>query len=291
VLASLLGAAVLLHAAGRLAAAAVPHHGGVLGTEPVAVTEYPASQHTVRLRVGCPGTPADMSTEVETRTISTRIPERLDRLPWTKFYWRVLAGLGTVWILDGLEVTMVGNVAARMTQDGSGINIGAGQIGLAGSIYVIGACLGALFFGQLTDRLGRKKLFIATLAIYIVATVATAFAFAPRFFYLVRFLTGSGIGGGYAALNSALDGLIPGRVRGRADLAINGSYWLGAAAGAAATVFFLNTAIFSMFWGWRVAFAVGAVLGFTIMLVRRNVPESPRWMFIHGREEEAEQIV
>src|SRR5699024_8208265 len=146
-----------------------------------------------------PRTPADMSTELETRTISTRIPARLDRLPWTKFHWRVLAGLGTGWILDGLEVTMVGNVAARMTQDGSGINIGAGQIGLAGSIYVIGDCLGALFFGQLTDRLGRKKLFIATLAIYIVATVATAFAFAPWFFYVVRFLTGSGIGGEYAA--------------------------------------------------------------------------------------------
>lgn len=232
-----------------------------------------------------------MTTQVQTGTIRTQIPARLDRLPWTKFHWRVILGLGTVWILDGLEVTMVGNVAARMTEDGTGVDIGAGQIGLAGSIYVIGACLGALFFGQLTDRLGRKKLFIATLAIYIVATVATAFTFAPWFFFAARFLTGSGIGGEYAAINSAIDELIPGRVRGRADLTINGSYWLGAAAGAGATVFFLNTAIFPLFWGWRVAFAVGAVLGFTIMLVRRHVPESPRWLFIHGREEEAERIV
>src|SRR5699024_6975371 len=201
----LLGTAVLLHSAGSVAAATVPHHRGSLGTEPVAMTEYPASQHTVRLRAERLGTPPDMSTQVETRTISTRIPARLDRLPWTKFHWRVLVGLGTVWILDGLEVTMVGNVAARMTANGSGIDIGAGQIGLAGSIYVIGACLGALFFGQLTDRLGRKKLFIATLAIYIVAQVATAFAFAPWFFYLVRFLTGSGFGGEDDAINSAID--------------------------------------------------------------------------------------
>ena len=154
-----------------------------------------------------------------------------------------------------------------------------------------GACSGALFFGQLTDRFGRKKLFLITLAVYIAATVATAFAFAPWYFYLARFFTGAGIGGEYAAINSAIDELIPARVRGRVDLIINGSYWLGAAAGAAAAIVLLNESYFAIDVGWRVAFGLGAVLGLAILLVRRTVPESPRWLFIHGREEEAEQIV
>lgn len=224
-------------------------------------------------------------------TITTQIPARMDRLPWSRFHWRVVVGLGSVWILDGLEVTMVGNVAARLTEDGSGLDISAAQIGLSGAIYIIGACLGALFFGQLTDRLGRKKLFIWTLVLYLIATVATAFSFAPWYFFICRFLTGAGIGGEYAAINSAIDELIPAKVRGRVDLIINGSYWLGSAAGSALSLLLLSTAIFPIGLGWRLAFGFGAVLGICVLVVRRHVPESPRWLFIHGHEEEAERIV
>ena len=232
-----------------------------------------------------------MSGNVQTDVVETKIPARLDRLPWSRFHWRVVIGLGGVWVLDGLEVTMVGNVASRLTEPGSGIELTAGQIGIAAAIYVAGACLGALFFGQLTDRLGRKKLFILTLIIYLAATVATAFAFAPWYFFIARFFTGAGIGGEYAAINSAIDELIPARVRGRVDLAINGSYWLGATAGAAGALVLLNTALFAADIGWRVAFGIGALFGLIVLLVRRNVPESPRWLFIHGREDEAERIV
>ncbi len=224
-------------------------------------------------------------------TIRTKIPARLDRLPWARFHWRVLVGLGTVWILDGLEVTMVGTVAPRMTDDGSGIAMTSGDVGIAGAVYIVGACLGALFFGHLTDRAGRKKLFMLTLAVYIAATFATAFAFAPWFFFLARFFTGAGIGGEYAAINSAIDELIPARVRGQVDLVINGTYWGGSAAGSALALVFLNESLFPTWLGWRLAFGIGVLLGFVILLVRRHVPESPRWLFIHGREEEAERIV
>ena len=232
-----------------------------------------------------------MTTSAENRTITTAVPSRLDRLPWSRFHWRVVAGLGGVWILDGLEVTMVGNVAARLTEEGSGISISDAQIGVAAAIYVAGACLGALFFGQLTDRFGRKKLFMLTLAVYLAATVATAFSFAPWYFFVMRFFTGAGIGGEYAAINSAVDELIPARARGRVDLAINGSYWLGAAFGAAGALLLLNPELLPLGVGWRVAFGIGAIFGLVVLLVRRNVPESPRWLFIHGREEEAERIV
>ncbi len=227
----------------------------------------------------------------QTGTITTQVPSRLDRLPWSKFHWRVVIGLGGVWVLDGLEVTMVGNVAARLTEKGSGIELDAAQIGLAGAIYIVGACIGALFFGQLTDRFGRKKLFMITLLVYLIATVATAFSFSPWFFYVARFFTGSGIGGEYAAINSAVDELIPARVRGRVDLIINGSYWLGAAFGSLGAVLLLNTDYFAMDFGWRLAFGIGALLGILVLIVRRHVPESPRWLFIHGQEDEAERIV
>jgi len=233
---------------------------------------------------------AQAATASKFDTIETNIPGRLDRLPWSRFHWLVVLGLGTVWILDGLEVTIVGSIASRLTEKGSGISISAGGIGTAAAIYVAGACIGALFFGQLTDRFGRKKLFIITLGVYFVATAATAFAFSAWYFYLCRFFTGAGIGGEYSAINSAIDELIPARVRGRVDLIINGSYWVGSAAGAAAALFFLSS-VFPQDIGWRITFALGAVLALSIMLVRRNVPESPRWLFIHGREEEAEAIV
>jgi MFS family permease len=224
-------------------------------------------------------------------TIETKVPARLDRLPWAKFHWMVIIGLGTVWILDGLEVTIIGSIGDRLTEPGSGIALDASQIGSAAAFYVAGACVGALFFGQLTDRFGRKKLFLVTLGLYIVATVATGFSWTAWYFFACRFLTGMGIGGEYAAINSAIDELIPARVRGRVDLIINGSYWVGASVGALLTVPLLNTSIFAMDFGWRLAFLIGAVLGVGILIVRSNVPESPRWLFIHGRNDEAEQIV
>lgn len=227
----------------------------------------------------------------QTKTITTNVPARLDRLPWSTFHWRVVIGLGSAWVLDGLEVTMVGNVSARLTEAGSGLAITAGQIGVAAAVYVVGACLGALVFGQLTDRFGRKRLFLLTLGLYLVATVATAFSFAPWYFFLTRFLTGAGIGGEYAAVNSAVDELIPARNRGRVDLVINGSYWLGAALGAAGSLVLLNESWVPLNVGWRLAFGIGATFGLVVLLVRHSVPESPRWLFIHGREEEAERIV
>ncbi|HET7122195.1 MAG TPA: MFS transporter, partial [Solirubrobacterales bacterium] len=171
--------------------------------------------------------------QVQTGTIETEVPARLDRLPWSRFHWMIVIGLGTVWILDGLEVTIVGSIADRLTEGGSGITLDPSQIGTAAAFYVGGACLGALFFGQLTDRLGRKKLFLITLALYIAATIATAFSWTAWYFYAARFFTGAGIGGEYAAINSAIDELIPARVRGRVDLIINGSFWVGSAIGSA----------------------------------------------------------
>jgi MFS family permease len=225
------------------------------------------------------------------RTITTTIPARLDRLPWSRFHWRIVIGLGTVWILDGLEVTIVGAIAPRMTEAGSGISLSTAGVGTAGSLYVAGACIGALLFGQLTDRHGRKKLFMLTLLLYIAATVATAFAFSPWYFFLCRALTGMGIGGEYSAINSAIDELIPARNRGQVDLAINGSFWVGSAIGGLAALLLLDQSIFAPDIGWRLAFGIGALLGLGILLVRRHVPESPRWLFIHGREREAERIV
>jgi MFS family permease len=232
-----------------------------------------------------------MSDGVQTGTIKTRIPGRLDRLPWSRWHWLVVVGLGTVWILDGLEVTIVGAIASRLTKPESGLGLSESQIGLAASFYILGACLGALFFGYLTDRFGRKRLFLITLTLYLLATVATAFSTNALVFYLCRFLTGAGIGGEYAAINSAIDELIPARVRGRVDLIINGSFWLGTVFGGALAWVLLNEDLFSANLGWRLAFGLGAVLGLGILLVRRNVPESPRWMFIHGHNERAEELV
>ena len=228
---------------------------------------------------------------VQTGTIETNIPGRLDRLPWAKWHWMVVIGLGTVWILDGLEVTIIGAISSRLTEKGSGLELAQHQVGQAAAAYVAGACIGALLFGYLTDRLGRKKLFIVTLLVYLAATVATAFSKNPMYFFACRFVTGMGIGGEYAAINSAIDELIPARVRGRVDLIINGSFWLGAVAGSLLSVVLLNESYFPADVGWRLAFALGAVLGLGILFVRRNVPESPRWLFIHGHQDRAEEIV
>lgn len=232
-----------------------------------------------------------MASGVETGRITTDIPARLDRLPWARWHWLVVIGLGTVWILDGLEVTIVGSMSEALKPDGPGLGLSNFDIGLAGAVYVAGACLGALFFGQLTDKFGRKKLFLLTLAVYTLATVATAFAPNPMWYFIARFFTGAGIGGEYAAINSAIDELIPAKYRGRVDVAINGSFWVGAAGGALLTIPLLDPTLVPAEWGWRLAFGLGAILAVGILLVRRNVPESPRWLFIHGREEEGEQIV
>ena len=233
-----------------------------------------------------------MSEGVQTGTIKTTIPARLDRLPWSRFHWLIIIGLGTAWILDGLEVNVVGSISGRLAEHGAGTGLGKGDIsGWGASIYIAGACLGAIVFGQLTDRFGRKKLFMLTLAIYLVGTVLTALTFSPGWYFIFRFLTGMGIGGEYSAINSAIDELIPAKHRGRVDISINGSYWLGGVGGALLSVVMLNTAIFPIDLGWRLSFVLGAIIGLGVLLVRRNVPESPRWLFIHGKEDEAERIV
>jgi MFS family permease len=232
-----------------------------------------------------------MATGVETGRITTNIPARLDRLPWVRWHWMIVIGLGTVWILDGLEVTIVGSMSDALKPSSTGLGMSSFQVGFAGAAYVAGACLGALFFGQLTDRFGRKKLFLLTLGVYTVATVLTAFSMNPAWYFVARFLTGTGIGGEYAAINSAVDELIPAKYRGRVDVAINGSFWVGAAAGSLLTIPLLNPKMVDPAWGWRLAFALGAVLAVGILIVRRHVPESPRWLFIHGRDEEGEHVV
>jgi len=232
-----------------------------------------------------------MSSAVQLRTITTDIPARLDRLPWAKFHWLVVVGLGTVWILDGLEVTIVGSMSEALKPANTGLGMSNFDIGLAGAVYVAGCCVGALVFGQLTDRFGRKKLFLITLALYTVATVLTAFSPNPAWYFACRFLTGAGIGGEYAAINSAIDELIPAHYRGRVDIVINGSFWLGAIAGALLTIPLLDPTMVNPSIGWRLAFGLGALLALGVLIVRRHVPESPRWLFVHGREKDGEQIV
>jgi MFS family permease len=221
---------------------------------------------------------------------SSDIPARLDALPWSRWHWRMVIALGITWLLDGLEVTVVGSLGATL-QHPETLGLSPSEVGWAGSAYVGGAVIGALWFGRLADRLGRKRLFLVTLAVYVVATVLTAFTFDVRSFLACRALTGFGIGGEYAAINSAIDELIPARVRGTVDLAVNGTFWIGAALGAALSLVLLDPRWFAPALGWRIAFGLGAVLGIAILLVRRDLPESPRWLLTHGRVEEAEAVV
>ncbi|MBV9005562.1 MAG: MFS transporter [Solirubrobacterales bacterium] len=234
---------------------------------------------------------AQSMTTAELRTVETSIPARMDRLPWSRWHWMVVIGLGTVWILDGLQVTIVGSIAGRLTEHGSGIKLSAAEIGAAGSAYIVGACLGALYFGSLADRIGRKKLFMITLLVFLGGSIATGFSFNVWWFIFFRAVTGAGIGGEYSAINSAIDELIPARVRGAVDLIINGSYWIGTAVGACLSVLLLDPSIFARNVGWRISFFLAAIFGIAILLVRRNVPESPRWMVIHGYDKEAEVLV
>jgi MFS family permease len=218
------------------------------------------------------------------------IAERLDRLPWSRWHWRVVIALGVAWVLDGLEVTIVGSIGSVLERPDT-LGLTAAQVGWAGSLYVAGAVLGALVFGRLADRLGRKRLFLATLVVYMGASVATGFSTDFVVFAACRFVTGLGIGGEYAAINSAIDELIPARVRGRVNLAINGSFWLGAALGAVLSLVLLDDRTLGPQLGWRAGFLLGGVLAIAILLVRRHVPESPRWLLAHGRADEAERIL
>ncbi|HZQ81340.1 MAG TPA: MFS transporter [Gaiellaceae bacterium] len=222
-------------------------------------------------------------------TVETDVPKRLDRLPWSSWHWLVVFALGFVWILDGLEVTIVGSIGPTLQK--ASLHLSSFQVGAIGAFYVGGAVTGALFFGYLTDRFGRKKLFMLTLGLYLLATVATAFSWNAWSFFLFRFIAGAGIGGEYSAINSAIDELIPARVRGWVDLAINGSWWLGTAGGAALSLVFLDPKIFRIDLGWRLTFGLGAILGIAVLLTRRAIPESPRWLMIKGRTDEAEKIV
>src|SRR6266849_4066721 len=220
--------------------------------------------------------------------IETDIPARLDRLTWSRFHTLVVVALGITWILDGLEVTLAGAVSPALKESPQ-LHFSNADVGLASSAYLAGAVLGALFFGWLTDRLGRKRLFFITLAVYLLATAATALSWNLLSFMLFRFFTGAGIGGEYTAINSAIQELVPSRYRGWTDLVINGSFWIGAAVGAAGSIVLLDPAIFPPDVGWRLAFFIGALLGLIIFLMRFWLPESPRWLMIHGRKEDAER--
>src|SRR5947209_786829 len=222
--------------------------------------------------------------------VETDIPARLDRLPWGRFHTLVVAALGITWILDGLEVTLAGTVAGALKASPV-LRFSNADVGLAGSAYLAGAVLGAIFFGWLTDRLGRKKLFFITLTVYLLATAATAFSWNLTSFLIFRFITGAGIGGEYAAINSTIQELVPARVRGWTDLCINGSFWIGAALGALAAIVLLDPAVIDPEHGWRAAFLIGALLACIVFFMRLWLPESPRWLMTHGREREAEEVV
>jgi MFS family permease len=222
--------------------------------------------------------------------IETDIPARLDSLPFGRFHVLVIIALGITWVLDGLEVTLAGSLSGELMQR-SGLGLSNAQIGFAGSAYLCGAVLGAFGFGWLTDRLGRKKLFSITLAVYLLATGATGLSWNVWSFVLFRFLTGAGIGGEYTAINSTIQELIPARLRGWTDLLINGSFWIGAAMGAGGSIVLLNPALIDPALGWRLAFLIGTAIGLVILIMRRWIPESPRWLMTHGFGREAETVV
>jgi MFS family permease len=221
--------------------------------------------------------------------IRSTVPARLDRLPWSPFHWRVVIALGITWVLDGVEITIAGSIADRLRDDGT-LGLSASEVGLAASIYLFGEVCGALFFGRLSDKLGRRKLFLVTLGVYLLGNALTALSPAFWIFAATRFIAGAGIGGEYAAINSAIDELIPAQYRGRTDLAVNGTYWLGAMIGSAANLLFLDPDLFDIDLGWRLGLLIGPVIGVLIWPMRRHIPESPRWLLTHGRAEEAEQI-
>ncbi len=223
-------------------------------------------------------------------TVESYVPARLDRMPWSRWHWLIVVSLGATWILDGLEVTLAGSLGGILTRRET-LGLTDTEVGATATCYLAGAVIGALLFGYGTDRFGRKKLFFITVAVYLIGTALSAFSWNFASYAFFRALTGAGIGGEYAAINSAIDELIPARVRGRVDLMINGSYWVGAALGSGATIILLDPNRFPIALGWRFAFAIGAALGLMVIFFRRWIPESPRWLMIHGRNAEAEEIV
>ena len=231
-----------------------------------------------------------MHTDGPSTLVETDIPARLDRLSWNRFHTLIIAALGITWVLDGLEVTLAGALSGAL-KESPVLRFSNTDIGIAGTAYLVGAVLGALFFGWLTDRLGRKKLFFITLAVYLVATALTAFSWNLWTFCLFRFLTGAGIGGEYTAINSTIQEFIPAKYRGRTDLIVNGSFWIGAALGALGSIVLLDPAYFAPDLGWRICFGIGAALGLIILLLRTFIPESPRWLVTHGRAAEGDAIV
>ena len=230
------------------------------------------------------------ATREKAKWIETHVPQRLDRLPWSRWHAFVVAALGITWMLDGLEVTLAGSLGPVLTKHET-LGLTPASVGLSGTAYLGGAVFGALGFGYLTDRWGRKKLFYLTLSLYLLATLASAFSWNLASYIFFRACTGAGIGGEYAAINSAIDELIPARVRGRVGLAINAAFWLGALLGSGATFLLLNPALVPVNLGWRLAFGIGAGLGLFILCLRQWVPESPRWLMLHGHEDEAERVV
>ena len=234
-----------------------------------------------------------MSTATATGTIRSTIPARLDRLSWSPFHTRMVAGLGAAWILDGLQITISSSVVGVL-QKPETLGMSSTEIGLIASIYLLGEVLGALVFGRMSDQLGRKRLLVVTLLLYLFGTGLAAFVTGHHtgwllFFYATRFIAGMGIGGQYAAINSAIDEMMPSKYRGRVDIWINGSYWAGAIIGSFASLIFLNA--FAVNVGWRLAFLMGPVLAIVVIVVARTLPESPRWLMTHGRLEEAERNI
>ncbi|MFC6080660.1 MFS transporter [Sphaerisporangium aureirubrum] len=222
--------------------------------------------------------------------VRTLVPARLDRLPWSRFHTRLVVALGVAWVLDGMEITIASAIGSVL-QDKGTLGLSAVQVGFTATVYLIGQVAGALVFGRLSDRFGRRRLFILTLALYLVANGITAFSPNLAFLLVFRFFAGAGIGGEYAAIHSAIDELIPSRFRGRVDLAVSGTYWLGAIIGTASTYILLNPDILPIDLGWRLGLLIGPVLGAMIWVLRRHLPESPRWLLMHGRHEEAEEAV
>jgi MFS family permease len=235
----------------------------------------------------------DKNTEARTgenQVVETDVPARLDRLPWSRWHTRIIAALGTSWLLDGLEVTLVGSLSGVL-ESKDGLSLTDPQVTSAATFYLAGAVLGAILFGYLTDRLGRRKLFLVTLATYSLATIASAFSWNYLSFSIFRFFTGCGIGGEYSAINSAVDELIPGKVRGTVDLVVNGTFWVGATLGSLAAMFLLAGHGLSTAHSWRYAFGVGGSLGAAVLILRLYVPESPRWLMLRGYEKQANKIV
>jgi MFS family permease len=232
------------------------------------------------------------STTESSPYIRSLIPARIDRLPWSRFHTRLVIALGVAWVLDGLEITIAANVGPDLTLHNT-LNMSAGAVSDIAWWYLIGEVIGALFFGRLSDKLGRRNLFIITLGVYLVGSGLTALTPAGGYWFIflygTRVLAGMGIGGEYAAINSAIDEMIPAKYRGRVDLAVNGTYWAGAIIGTIVTLFLLNHVVAA--WGWRIAYLVGPVLALVIIFVRRHLPESPRWQIMHGREEAAEASI